>query len=1480
MASNDLLSASGDPEGPSMNSLAEAVARTGSDVDPLQQLVQLCQQQVKDAARREEKMAQLLEMALKKEARQTKVQPSEADNQMLTASSKVNVTPPPLSANMTVTEFLAWKDAWKDYKLCQKLNSLDKETKVAAMRQCLDEDLKRYLRQGIIQTPTNPDDDDYLLALEKYARKQRNPLLDRIDFYNYQQDAGEPFDSYFSTLKELYKACDFPVDTLCTGCTSTVQACGSCKGILERLQDEVLRDRIVTGIRNQETRHHLLATPHLTLEAAVRICASEEAARVTQHDIETNATSKVQAVRKSRYQKAKHSTSRPQPLKADGRDLRDRPRENVSSTSKGSYECRSCGYFHPREAKCPAEGKECRLCGGIGHFQKVCSQYRHTIEPNRLSHLRVHRLASEENTVDILTELTSTPGSMRKIRWLPDTGSDIDAIGPADLERLGCCVNDLEPDNLVVTNANGDTLQALGQAEVKLTLPSADIHHKSVLHVYDGVSHPLLSLNSLKALRYLPQEWPHQCAELSTIPMKPIENPTGQDIRRIKQQLLEEFSDVFDSASTELPPMLCKPMEIHLRPDAKPFAVHSARNIPHAYKSRVKDQLDEMVQKGIIESVAGASEWCHPIVVVEKKGTDEVRLTVDLTKLNKQVERPVHPMNTTKEAIANIQKARYFTTLDARHGYWQVPLEDNSRHLTTFITPWGRYRYLRNPQGFIAAGDEFNVRTDAAFDGIPNFSKVVDDCLKYDVTFNDHVQHIRQVLTRARKHGITFSEKKFEFAREEVNFCGYLVGTNGWKIHPEKISAVKDFPIPLNRTDLRSFMGLVNQFTEFSSDLAKAAEPLRGLLKESNEFLWLPEHSTAMESVKQELLKAPTLSFYQLGAPLRLETDASRTQGLGFALLQLQNDKWRLIQCGSRFISETESRYAMIELECLAVVWAVAKCKTFLAGVHFEVITDHKPLVPILNKYSLNQIENPRLLRLIMKLQMFQFKTEWRKGKEHFIADALSRAPVNSPIEADLIAEDVPHGNLEEFPAHTAIRMLSENALAIPAMKRDALLEAIAADDHYLKLAKTVTDGFPRRHDTLSADIKPFWNMREHLWIDDGIVMKGQCIVVPLKLRHSVLADLHASHQGQERTKKRARQTVYWPGIGNDIDNTVRSCTHCRQRQPSLPKEPMQSEPAPQFPFQVACTDLFSCQGTQYLVYVDVKSGWPLVYSLGSSTTTNDVVIPLRRWFAEVGVPEKLKTDGGPQFSSKRFKDFCQRWQVMHQMSSPHYPQANGHAEAAVKCVKNLIYKTTTNGNLDCDAFQRGILEFRNTPRADGLSPAQILYGRPISSFLLANHRMFSEEYQKKANEVDFNCKSRRTKNEEHYNKTAHPLSELDTGTKVDVQNHRTKEWTATGTVVAIGRNRDYYVKMPSGRVYWRNRRFLRPYLSSIPVRVQQDPLPQKPACTSVVPSQIQPDVDSSNPPQVLDNNTRHSSRQKLPWSRFNITSTKGQSYD
>ena len=155
-------------------------------------------------------------------------------------------------------------------------------------------------------------------------------------------------------------------------------------------------------------------------------------------------------------------------------------------------------------------------------------------------------------------------------------------------------------------------------------------------------------------------------------------------------------------------------------------------------------------------------------------------------------------------------------------------------------------------------------------------------------------------------------------------------------------------------------------------------------------------------------------------------------------------------------------------------------------------------------------------------------------------------------------------------------------------------------------------------------------------------------------LRKKVLSDLHSSHQGMDRTKRRARQTVFWPGLNRDIEHMISNCEKCRYFLASLPKEELIQIPKGELPFQSVSVDIFSSSGQEFLILVDQLSGWTCLSKMGRSTSTQDVIKAIRAWFADIEAPSILTSDGGPQFTSKQFRDFCRRWCITHEISSPH----------------------------------------------------------------------------------------------------------------------------------------------------------------------------------------------------------------------------------
>ena len=239
------------------------------------------------------------------------------------------------------------------------------------------------------------------------------------------------------------------------------------------------------------------------------------------------------------------------------------------------------------------------------------------------------------------------------LAWIPDTGSDVDAIGLKQLRAIGGDKESLVEDEDDVRSANGERLKSVGKISANLSTEAAECD--STIHVYEGLSDALLSQSSLQALGFLPPGWPGKLYRTHEY-QKRLNTPSPVEVEKIKAQLMEEFADVFND--TPLRPMKGPPMEIELKAEAVPFRVHGPRVMPYAYRNLVKAQIEDMVAQGIIEPVSEASDWCHPIVVVDKKGTAEKCLAVDFKKLNDQVRRPTHPSHSPRDVVSKIGNAK------------------------------------------------------------------------------------------------------------------------------------------------------------------------------------------------------------------------------------------------------------------------------------------------------------------------------------------------------------------------------------------------------------------------------------------------------------------------------------------------------------------------------------------------------------------------------------------------------------------------------------------------------------------------------------------------------------------------------------------------------------------------------------------------------------------------------------------------------
>ena len=1065
-------------------------------------------------------------------------------------------------------DFKAWKVQWNAYLSLSGLDKQSSAKQVQALTLCLSREALMVVDNLGLTAAQRGNAGHVVDAMTRYVERQINESVERRNFRRRTQQPGETFDDFLVALRELAKTCQF--------CS-------------EDCSQKSIRDQIIEGLADGDTVEVLLQEKDLTLETTVTKCRGHEAAKRQRAEITDSSTAAIAALRQA-WPAGKTSTQ-----------LRN---------------CPGCGsgYHQGGRKRCPAYNLTCHLCQRVGHFARVCripaqqgppdktpqlqtptrsiQALTATMnEPPQINHAKLGEGTTRAPTINV--HISSLNGAT-EVETLPDSGADISAAGRAILSQLGEHELNLLPSQMIPRAVNGTRMHPVGRLPITLRL--GPLTHNEDLHIYPEVTGVLLSWKAAKGLGILPRSYPPHPSNITEVNAITTANQTPTT----SEELIKEFPTVFDG---QIKTMGGEKFHISLMGDAKPFCVNTPRSIPFAYREKLKAELELLQDQGIIAPVTIPTEWCAPIVIAPKKDSDNIRMCVDLSRLNRYVKRERYLSSTPAQAVADIaaDHAKAFTKFDALKGYHQCPLDEESQLLTTFITPFGRFKYLRAPYGISSISEHYNRRMDEAFAGLSGYRRIVDDVVIYDSDITQHASHVKEFLQRCAERKITLNPTKWAYAQAQVTFAGFVLSADGYKVDSSITDAISRFPTPSNRTNLRSFFGLVNQLSASTSTVAGLLAPLRPLLSTKNDFVWASEHDQAFHNAKKSLTAAPTLAFFDASKPTRLCTDASR-HGLGFILQQKVDDNWVLIQAGSRFLTDPESRYAVIELELLAVAWAMSKKKKiFLAGSpHFTVMTDHHPLIPILNSHRLDEIENPRLQRLKTRTMAYNFTAEWVKGAHNYAPDALSRNPVLDPQPNEALGENDVHNNAECSIAEIrAMNSGDHENVRLQDLRRYA-----DTDNEYQQLKGYIIKGFPDHRSQLPEAMKRNWNSRDQLTMDDDLIVYGCRLVIPTKMQGETLAHLHESHQGSLRTKERARLTVYWPGIDNDIDNVVLTCKKCQDMLPSNNKEPIISKPKPERPFQEVAADFCSYAAQDYLILVDYYSDWPDIIPMDHNTTS------------------------------------------------------------------------------------------------------------------------------------------------------------------------------------------------------------------------------------------------------------------------------------
>ena len=723
----------------------------------------------------------------------------------------------------------------------------------------------------------------------EYVAPKSNKVFARYKFQcRYQQDS-ETAEQFITDLKVLVKDCGY------------------------EKSDEMVRDRIVCGTKHPKVKSKLLSEgSDLTLERAIDIARSHEINQKQLSSMNSKEDPNINIIRKQKTLKQKSEPSH----------QAARPKQEFKSVKPKS--CPRCGYNHTTQQKCPAIGKNCKKCHRKDHFARMClTKHRD---------MKIHQLQGTDSSDDdydfnalYVGTINCAPHGKRKKRLNNDSF----------VEKLQ--IYDKEIDFQLDTGAKCNVLSKSDFKKLKISAPLQK--SDTALRSYSG--HRI----EPEGMITLPLEWKDNNQNVlfyivDTQSQSVLSGKTCEDICLLKRidSIENDYPEIFEGLG-------CLPGTYHIKldPNATPV-VQPPRRIPIAIKDKVKEELQRMERLGVITRQIEPTEWVNSIVTVTKSSGD-VRICIDPKDLNHAIQRKHYPMKTVEEIVAEMPNAKIFSTLDVTSGFWTLKLDEESSKLTTFQTPFGRYRFLRAPFGIKSIPEMYQrVMTDMIQD-IEGTQVIVDDILVWGQDMQQHDERLKRVFDRIKENNIKLNEKKCQFRKEEVSYVGHRISKDGLKVDPEKVRAVKEMDRPQNKKELQTFLGCITYLQKFLPHMSDISAPLRKLLMKDIEWHWDTSHEKSFRRLKEMATETPVLAFYSPKDKLTLNVDAS-SYGLGAVILQNE----RPIAYASRALNPTQQKYSQLEKETLAIVFGCGKFHDYVYGREFEFESDHKPLESIFRK--------------------------------------------------------------------------------------------------------------------------------------------------------------------------------------------------------------------------------------------------------------------------------------------------------------------------------------------------------------------------------------------------------------------------------------------------------------------------------------------------------------------------------------------------
>ena len=1225
----------------------------------------------------------------------------------------------------------------------------------------------------------------------------------------------------------------------------------------------LLRAQFIRGLSDSDIREKILQQADVTFDKTLEIALAIESSKIENKEVyksypSSSGINKISHFNKQKTNQRFRSNSKSTSRKNERSISRNRNTLNLRELGLENV-CLHCGKNNHKTQNCRIKHKlKCQFCSKLGHTGRVCisellkrkspnearNNVQH-IEDNDINEFQISQIVdvctnSNENDYRIFANVQLN--NDKNIRFECDSGSRLSIMNINEFKNLQINTPILNT-NVFFRSYTGEIFKPVGF--VKINVRYKEHSSQEELYLIDMQKEAILGRNWIRKLKI-------NLSEINKL--NNFKQISLLDIQKSISNITKEYFDVFEQKVGQIPDYICS---LKLRKEATPVFIKS-RQIPYALKESVDKELDKLEADGIIEKVEH-SEWGTPLVVVPKKDGN-VRLCADYkVTVNKQLLDARHPIPRIEDIFNKLRDGSYFCTLDIYKAYLHLLLDEESAKIQTISTHRGTYIVKRLNFGIKTAPNEFHSFIDQFVQELEGVVAYFDDLIIQGKTYEECKSRLIKVLNKLRKYNLHVNINKCKFFQKSVEYLGHIISAKGLSKTPGKIEAIQNVSRPNNVDELRKFLGLIMYYSKFIPNASDLLYPLNRLLRKGIPFKWTSDCEAAWIKAKSEIASDRVLIPFNPNLPVTLATDAS-PYGLSAILSHILPDgSERPIAFASRSLTAAEKNYSQLDREATAVYWAFKKYYDYIYGRKFTLIVDNKPMMTILHpEKKLPVLSASRMLRYAHFISGFDYKIIYRKSTDHTNVDYLSRNPL------PLIDNEVQIVDDEYIFQESIIRHISTETITADEIRKETLL-----DQELSQIRENLLNG----------------NLRDpEITIQNGILLRGQRVIIPKKLQPHLLQELHSTHVGIVKMKALARNYCYWKNIDSDIENLAKSCKSCCNVKKNPQKAPVHNWDIPEKNWQRIHIDYAGpFMGHFFFLVIDAKSKWPEIFATKKNPDSALTINFLREIFSRQGLPEILVSDNATLFKSEKFTDFCKRNGIRQRLIAPGHPSTNGQVER---------YCQTLKTKLKCMQFQPGTLHeklhellfrYRATPLSCGKTPAELLYGQNLRTKLDLIKPISPDYFKNKAEQPDFQKRFR-------------------VGDRVQSRNYANSTLWKFGTIVEQLGRVHYLVELDDGYVIKRHYDQLRvcqvnkeltTVPSEKPVRekmcvtfsdhVDKREIPARrhatepPAETIITPHAIQPSNLRVSPPEIENNAPettervlRRSVRIRKPVDRLN----------